>query len=299
MIATPAWLDRAAWPYTPHSHRTWDGELHYVDEGSGSPIVLVHGTPTWSFEWRHVIADLAPRHRVVAIDHLGFGLSERPAHAHYAPEAHAARFAHFMDARCEAFGAKGPADAITLVIHDFGGPIALDWALEHLHAIRRIIVVNSWMWSFTDDPLMSKRAAMIDNAFGRLLYRAANVSLRVIMPSAYADRRRLTRAIHAQYLAPFTDAASRERVLFALAHALRASAPFFDTLFARCERLAQVPVDIVWGLRDSAFPPAMLERWRAICPHAIVHEMAESGHWPHEEQPEDFVRMLRRILGDQ
>lgn len=299
MIALPPWLDRAAWPFTPRRHRTLDGELHFVDEGTGSPVVLVHGTPTWSFEWRHVIAGLAPRHRVVAVDHLGFGLSERPANASYTPEAHAARFAHFMDARREAIDTHGSVDAITLVVHDFGGPIALDWALDHLDAIRRIVVVNSWMWSFTDDPLMSKRAAMIDNAFGRLLYRAANVSLRVIMPSAYGDRRRLTRAVHQQYLTPFADADSRERVLFALAHALRGSARFFDTLAARRDRLAPVPVDIIWGLRDSAFPPAMLDRWRAMCPHAIVHEMAESGHWPHEEQPELFVRALRRILADQ
>ncbi len=292
MISPPPWLDRNAWPYTPRRHRTPDGDLHFVDEGSGPPLVLVHGTPTWSFEWRHVIARLTPTHRVVAHDHLGFGLSERPAHASYAPEAHAARFAHFIAAQ----RANGLSDPITLVVHDFGGPIALDWALDHLDAISRIVIVNSWMWSFTDDPLMPKRAAMIDNAFGRLLYRIANVSLRVIMLSAYGDRSRLTPPIHAQYLAPFTDADSRERVLFALAHALRGSARFFDTLSARRERLTPVPVDIIWGARDSAFPPAMLDRWREICPHATVHRLPDSGHWPHEEEQEIFVRTLQRIL---
>lgn len=289
---SPPWLDRSAWPFAPQRHHTPDGDVHFVDEGTGPPVVLVHGTPTWSFEWRHVIADLVPRHRVVAVDHLGFGLSERPTQAAYTPEAHAARFAHFIEAR----RANGLHGAITLVVHDFGGPIALDWALDHLAVVDRIIVVNSWMWSFTDDPLMSKRAAMIDNALGRLLYRYANVSLRAIMPSAYADRRRLTRAAHRHYLAPFADADSRERVLFALARALRGSAQFFDALYARRDRLARVPVHIIWGLRDAAFPPATLARWQAMCPHAVVHAMAESGHWPHEEQPERFLRVLRTIL---
>ena len=76
--AHPAWLDRAAWPYTPRQADTGDGRQHYVDEGQGPPVVLVHGTPTWSFEWRHAIAGLRGSHRVIAPDHLGFGLSERP-----------------------------------------------------------------------------------------------------------------------------------------------------------------------------------------------------------------------------
>ena len=81
------WLDRTQWPWHPRSCPTADGMLHYVDEGEGPPVVLVHGTPTWAFEWRHVIAGLRDTRRVVALDHLGFGLSERPAGADYRPEA--------------------------------------------------------------------------------------------------------------------------------------------------------------------------------------------------------------------
>src|SRR5688500_4970681 len=78
---TPLWLDRQAWPVAPRAVTVDGARLHYVDEGTGPLVVLVHGTPTWSFEWRHVIAALRPAYRVVAMDHLGFGLSDRPAGA--------------------------------------------------------------------------------------------------------------------------------------------------------------------------------------------------------------------------
>src|SRR5690606_6138419 len=123
----------------------------------------------------------------------GFGLSERPGGAGYAPEDHARRFAEAMR--------HLELDAgVTLVVHDYGGPIALDWALDHVEALDRLVVLNSWMWSFADDPAMRRRAAVAGGALGRLLYRRFNLSLKVIMPGAYGDRRRLTPAIHGHYL---------------------------------------------------------------------------------------------------
>jgi haloalkane dehalogenase len=112
------------WPFASRFAQTADGTVHYIDVGDGPPIVLVHGTPTWSFEWRHVVHALCSTHRVIAVDHLGFGGSQRPALASYTPEAHAARFASFMTG-------LGLTQPVILVVHDFGGPIALHWALDH------------------------------------------------------------------------------------------------------------------------------------------------------------------------
>ena len=89
----PAWLDRAGYPFTSRFLDLPAGRIHYVDEGTGPPVLFVHGTPTWSYEWRHLISALAPRWRCVAPDLLGFGLSERPRRFPYTPEAHAARIA--------------------------------------------------------------------------------------------------------------------------------------------------------------------------------------------------------------
>ena len=259
--------------------------MHYVDEGHGPPLVLVHGTPTWSFEWRHVIAGLKDRRRIIAADHLGFGLSDRPLSASYTPEAHAARFAKFIDHAV-------PAGPLSLVVHDFGGPIALDWALDHADRVAHLVIVNSWMWSFEDDPLMKKRATIAAGSLGRFLYRYLNFSQRVIMPSAYGNKKALTREIHRQYLPVFPDPASRELVLFALAKALLGSSAFYQRLWDRRQNLSRVPMTIVWGVRDSAFVPAMLDRWINTFPHAKVARIEGAGHWPHEEQPQEFLRAL-------
>jgi haloalkane dehalogenase len=280
----PPWVDRAAYPFESRWLSLPAGRLHYVDEGSGPAILFVHGTPTWSFEWRHLIAGLRATHRCVAPDHLGFGLSDRPAGAAYTPEAHAERLREFV--------ARVGLERFTLVVHDFGGPIGLPLAVGGAR-VERLVVLNSWMWSFADDREMTKRAKMIAGGFGKFLYRRLNASLRLITPSAYGDRNKLTRAIHAQYLNVFPDADSRERVLYALALALTGSAAHYDSLWQRRAALAAIPSLVVWGLKDSAFRPHQLAKWREALPHAHVVELPSSGHWPHEEVPEAVLGALR------
>jgi haloalkane dehalogenase len=112
--AVPGWVDRKAYPFEPRWLDVGEGRLHYVDEGVGPTILFVHGTPTWSFEYRHLIGGLKAKHRCVAVDHLGFGLSERPAGSAYTPEAHAHRLRAFVD--------KLGLNGFTLVVHDFGAP---------------------------------------------------------------------------------------------------------------------------------------------------------------------------------
>ena len=283
-MTTPPWIDGAAWPFTPRTVAVHGHRLHYVDEGAGPLVVLVHGTPTWSFEWRHVIAALRPTCRVVALDHLGFGLSDRPADAGYRPEDHAARFRAFMDTVCP----RGP---ITLVVHDFGGPIALDWALDFPERLAHLVVINSWLWPF-DDAAMRRKARLAGSGLGRWMYRRLNASLRLIMPSAYADKRRLTPAIHAHYLAPFPEADGRERVLFALAQSLLGSSAFFAGLWQRRERFAATDLHLIWGRRDPAFPPAALARWQQTFPRARTTALDDAGHWPHEEAPGEVAQAI-------
>ena len=283
-----AWVDRDAYPFRSRWLELAEGKIHYVDEGDGEPVLFVHGTPTWSFEYRHLIAALRGGHRCIAVDHLGFGLSDRPAAADYTPEAHAARLRAFVD--------KLGLRRFTLVVHDFGGPIALPLALDDPDRVERLVVLNSWMWSFADDPEMTKRARMVSGALGRFLYRRLNASLRLIVPSAYGDRRKLTKAIHRQYLEAFPDADSRERVLWALARALTGSSAFYEGLWQRRQRLAAIPTLIVWGMKDTAFRPHLLARWRRALPHATVVELAEAGHWPHEEQPEGVIGAVQAFV---
>jgi haloalkane dehalogenase len=284
----PAWVDRDAYPFRSRRLELPEGALHYIDEGDGEPLLFAHGTPTWSFEYRHLVRALRASHRCIAPDHLGFGLSERPAGADYTPEAHARRLRAFVDA----LGLR----RFTLVVHDFGGPIALPLALDDPGRVTRLVVLNSWMWSFADDPEMVKRARIVSGRFGRFAYRRLNMSLKILTPSAYGDRRKLTRSIHRQYLSAFPDADSRERVLWALARALTGSSGFYQGLWQRRERLAAIPALVVWGMKDTAFRPKQLARWRELLPAAEVVELPGAGHWPHEEEPEQVAAAMTRFL---
>jgi len=283
-------IDRKAYPFDNKWMPLDQGRMHYVDEGAGDPVLFVHGTPTWSFEWRHVVRALAPSYRCIAPDHLGFGLSERPRGVPYTPEWHAQNLAAFVE--------RVNAGPMTMVVHDYGGPIALPLALKRPELVKRLVIINSWMWSFTGDAEMESKGRVAGSELGRFLYRWANLSLRVIAPSAYADRKKLTPAIHRQYLDRFPDRWSRGAVLWPLARALLGSSAYYDSLWREHERLSNVPTMIVWGMKDSAFRPSQLERWRAGLPTARVVEVEDAGHWPHEERPDRVIDALQNFLNE-
>lgn len=286
--ALPAWLDRQAYPFTVRSTTTRAGRMSYVDEGAGDPILFVHGTPTWSFDYRHLIRALTPAYRCIAVDHLGFGLSDRPPDFPYTPEAHAHNLAELV--------AKLGLTRFTLVAHDFGGPIALPLAVSHPRQVRRLVLLNTWMWPFDDDPAMTRNARLAGGRVGRFLYRHLNASLRILMPGAYGARRKLTRAVHRQCLAPFPDADSRGRVLWPLARALLASRAHYQSLWQSRAALRDLPAQIIWGMKDPALPPRLLGRWREALPHAHIAELATAGHWPHEEAPAEVAAQIAAFL---
>jgi haloalkane dehalogenase len=221
------------------------------------------------------------------MDNLGFGLSDRPRDFDYTPESHARVLRAFVDR-------LGLRD-VTLVVHDYGGPIGLPLALEQPTIVRRLVLLNTWMWSFDDDPDMVRKGKIAGGRLGRLLYRYANFSLRVITPSAYADKRKLTPQIHEQYLAPFRDIDSRGRVLWALARAILGSSQYYDSLWRQRERLRDMPALIVWGTKDPAFQLPQLARWRDVLPEATVVELPV-GHWPQEEAPNEVRRAIEAFL---
>ena len=266
-----------------------EAEMHYVDEGSGPPILFVHGTPTNSYEYRHLIAALSKRFRCIAPDHLGFGESSRPKSFAYTPEAHAAVLKEFVE--------RLDLRDLTLVVHDFGGPIGLPLAVQSAESrVRKVVLMNTWAWPLDDDPKMARGAKFIGGAAGRFLYRYANASLRLIMPSAYGDKKKLTRAIHRRYLDVFRDRDARVLVLHALATALLGSRAHYQSLLDRIERLREVPVLIVWGMKDSAFQPYQLERWQRLLPTAQVVKIDGAGHWPHEEEPGRVIAAIEGFL---
>ncbi len=287
-LVAPAlpWLDRELYPFTPKRFVTPDGAMAYLDEGRGKPVLLVHGTPSWSFEWRAVVRALATDHRVIAPDHLGFGLSDKPEApgAPLAPPDHARRLRTLV----EALDLRD----VTLVVHDFGGPIGLPLALELPDRIARIVVVNSWMWPNADDPQVVKLDRMIRSFVGRFLYRWLNFSPRVLVPASFGDKKKLTKVAHRHYVAPFGSRREREAP-YALARALLGSDAHYARLWERRAELAPKLEAIVWGEKDPAFGAKHLARWREAFPAADVTTLPDTGHFVAEEAPDAIVRAVR------
>lgn len=281
----PGWVDPAAYPFRARHFDSGEGRMHYVDEGNGAPVVLVHGTPTWSFLYRRAIRELvAAGQRVIAPDHLGFGLSDKPPGAAYRPADHARRLAALL----QALDLRN----VALVVHDFGGPIGLSYALEHADRVDRLVVLNSWLWPLDDDRHVVRGSRLLAGAVGRFLYTRLNASARWLIPAGFADRARLSLAVHRHYLAPFDEPNSRTAP-WQFARELLGSSSWYQELWMRRTRLAGKPALLLWGMRDPAFGPAYLDRWRReVLPDAQVVELADAGHFVQEEAAEEVASRL-------
>lgn len=288
----PAWLDPDLYPYIPQDFKTPFGLMSYLDEGSGPPVVMVHGTPTWSFLFRHFVEALAGHHRCIVPDHLGFGLSDKPEAFAYTPQAHAQN----LEALLDHLGLE----TYTLVVHDFGGPIGLGAALERPERVRALVVINSWLWSNAGTPSFETAGRLAASPLGRFLYRRLNLSPRVLLPQGFADKSKLTKAVHRHYLAPFDTPDSRTST-WVLARELTASGGWYEALNTRLPALGTVPTLLLWGAKDRFFPPTYFQRWRRTLPLAEVAELASVGHFVPEEAPaaalEHLVSFLTKASG--
>jgi pimeloyl-ACP methyl ester carboxylesterase len=142
------------------------GTMRYLDEGDGKPFVMVHGNPSWSFEFRHLIKAFAPTHRCIAPDHIGFGLSDKPADWGYLPQQQAENLETLLEAL--------DLHEITLIFSDWGGPLALSYAINHPERVKNIIVTNSWLWSVRRDWYYQGFSGFMGGPIGRFLIRRYN-----------------------------------------------------------------------------------------------------------------------------
>src|SRR5690625_290701 len=270
------WLDRNLYPFARHDFEVDGARMNYVDEGSGRPILFVHGTPTWSFLWREQMRELSSDYRVIAPDHLGFGLSDKPAHADYTPKAHARR----LQALIEELGLED----LTLVVHDFGGPVGLHCVLSNPSKARGVVLLNTWLWSNAGNRQVESSSRLLGGPVGRFLYVRMNFSARVLLPGAFANRQLLSREVHGHYLGPFRESGERHAP-WVLAGELTRSNDWYEELWEEREALNGMPALIVWGMKDRLMPAAHLERWQQALPHAQVVQLNGAGHFPQEEAP--------------
>lgn len=260
--------------------------LHYIDEGSGEPIVCVHGTPTWSFLYRSVVSGLSDDFRVIVPDHLGFGLSEKPPNASYRPEDHARRFAAFLD--------HLDLDRFTLVVHDFGGPIALPYAIQHPDEVEHLVLCNTWCWSLQGDRTVRVADMLARSPIGRLFYRRFNGSSRVILRAAWGSGE-LADEVHRHYMAPFSSASTRTAP-WVLARELLGSSEWYDSWWRRRESISSIPTLVLWGLEDPTFGTEVLDKWEGTLTDATIVTFPDVGHFVPDEAGDRVVEKVREFL---
>lgn len=257
------------------------GEMAYRTQGAGEPVVLVHGTPSSSHEWRYIVPALAERYRVLAPDHLGFGASSRPPDFRvYTLRWHTENLRAWLEAL------KLP--RFHLVVHDFGGPVALPLALEQPDRIQSLTIIQSWLWDLRAPKSMG-------GPLMRWLYLSLNFSPRVMVPLSWGRRVPLTRELRREFLAQFPNRAARAGA-FGFARSIAFEGPLLDELSQRLGVLSDIPTLVVWGLADKIVRPENLARWRSALPSAAVLELPDVGHFPQLEAPDEIAPAIARHL---
>ncbi|MBI2986218.1 MAG: alpha/beta fold hydrolase [Deltaproteobacteria bacterium] len=281
---------RMLYPFQSHFLNLDGGRYHYLDEGQGEPIVMVHGNPTWSFYYRHLIMDLRKQYRVIAPDHVGCGLSDKPQRYDYTLERHIANLERLM----EHLALK----KITLIMHDWGGPIGMGYAVRHPDYVRRFVILNTvafwsphipWFLRFCRLPVV-----------GPIAVRGLNLFAVVAASVACRHRERMTDEVRAGYLAPYNSYANRVAVLrFVQDIPVSSAHPTYAPLQAIEKGIAQFqrsPMMIIWGGRDPVFTSILLESWKERFPNAVVKEIDDAGHYVVEDAHERIIPWVREFL---
>lgn len=292
--STPGPAVRApGWDH-PVAHLEVGGQrIAYVDVGEGPPVVAVHGNPTWGFAFRTLVAGLIDRHRLVVPDHVGMGRSSRPDRDAY-PHVLARRIADLEELVDRVVG-DGP---VSMVVHDWGGPIGLGWAVRHPERVGRILVLNTAAFPLPHGTPLPRLLRVARSALGAAAIVAANSF--VVGTVALGAHRRLPTDVARGYLAPYDSPARRTAIrAFVEDIPLAPGDASWDALCDVSDRLEVLDdgrVAICWGMRDPVFTAAILREWRRRLPSARVVELAHAGHLVLEDAAPEVLDVARRHL---
>ncbi len=278
--ARPAWVDDDLFPFKSRFVDIDGHTVHYVDEGSGPTLLLLHGNPTWSFLWRDVISALWEDFRCVALDYPGFGLSTAKSGYRYLPEEHADVVTGFVDAL--------DLSGVTLVGQDWGGPIGLAAAERRPDAFDRLVLVNAWAWPVNGDPYFEAFGRIAGGPPIRFLARQFNLVVKAFLPMGHR-KRRLTAAETDHYRRAM-DTPERRQASGVLPRRLLASRAFFTEVEAN---LPDLPTLIVWGNAQIGFRPRERERLEASFPNHQTVALDGVGLYVESDAPDEFVAAIR------
>jgi haloalkane dehalogenase len=276
--------DPTLYPFRSRWLETSKGRVHYIDEGEGPTLLFLHGNPTWSFLWRNVVIALRDRFRCVALDYLGFGLSDHPDGYRYTPREHAEVVAEVV----QALDLKD----VTIVGHDWGGPIGMRVALDELPRVRALVMSNTWYWpsEVRRFKLFSK---VMSSRFLQRLIVNRNLFVERLLPRGVKIP--LSDAVMEHYRMPLPSPETREGVAILPSQIMSASFWLGETAHAAPRMLKKLPMLLVWGVQDFAFTPRFMERFRTDFPNVTLKRV-DARHYVPEDAPQEFADAIASFL---
>jgi haloalkane dehalogenase len=273
------------------------GKLHYLDEGGGDPILMLHGNPTWSFYYRNLILALRGSHRCIAPDHLGCGLSDKPPESAYD---------YTLKSRIEDVEALldhlNLRENLTLVLHDWGGMIGMAVAARHPERIKRIIASNTAAFPLPKAKRLPRSLRIgRDTQIGEWLVLQKNAFCRAAARWC-VTRKPLAPEVRDMYLRPYDSPEHRVAVLkFVQTIPLRPADAGYDIVrdtAASLKTFARTPTLLLWGMKDFVFDRHFLAEWQHYFPHAETHAWPDCGHYLLEDATEEVIMRVREFLAN-
>jgi len=278
----PDWVPDSLYPFEDRYAEIDGATIHYVDEGDGPPLLLLHGNPTWSFLYREVILGLRDRFRCIAPDYPGFGLSEAPPGYGSTPAEHAGlleRLVEQLDLR-----------ELTMMVQDWGGPIGFFVATRHPDRFARFVIGNTWAWPKADLGTQAF-SRILGGPIGCYLILQYNLFVERLLPGG-VRRKSLPPEVMDAYRGPFPNAPARVPT-WIFPREILGSRPFLSRVEGGLGELRDRPALVVWPTKDVAFREPERQRWEEVFPdhHTVLLEGA--GHYIQEDAPEEIVAAIR------
>ena len=266
-----------------HRFLDLDGaRIHYVDEGVGETILLLHGNPAWSFLYRKIIAGLKDEFRCVALDYPGYGMSSAPAGYRFTPREHSAVLERFVD--------RLALSELTLMVQDWGGPVGLGLAGRRPELVRRLVIGNTFAWPLNSEFRVRMFSALMGGPIGRTLNRRLMLVPRVFFARGLAQEP--PREVLDLYFAPWRDPARRAPAAIGPKQ-LTAASDYLKEVEANLPKIADRPALIVWGTKDFAFGEGERKRFEATFPNHRTILFENASHFLQEDVGERIAEAFK------
>lgn len=288
-------MPRPPLPFESHYLDLDSLRYHYLDEGSGPPVLMLHGNPTWCYYYRHLVEALRGQYRCIAPDHVGCGFSDKPGDSRY--DYTLEQRVDDVDRLTDALGLR---ENVTLVLHDWGGMIGMAWAARHPERVARLVLLNTAAFHLPETkrfpwPLWLARntrlGAFLVRGFNAFSFAAAHVGCK---------RERLSREERRAFTAPYDSWDNRIATLrFVQDIPLRPTDRAYPLVTEVQDSLAQfrhTPTLICWGLRDFVFDRHFLAQWERRLPQAEVHRFPDCGHYILEDARAEVLPLIQDFL---